>query len=31
VVLLFNDRAVLGIVIEAQLARDDAKRYSWPV
>jgi hypothetical protein len=30
VVLLLEDRPVLGIVIEAQLANDDAKHYAWP-
>jgi len=30
VVLLLDDAAVLGIVIEAQLSRDDAKAYAWP-
>jgi len=30
VVLLLNEQPVLGIVIEAQLARDNAKRYAWP-
>jgi len=30
VVLLFDGRAVLGIVVEAQLRRDDAKQYVWP-
>jgi hypothetical protein len=30
VVLLLDEQAVLGIVVEAQLARDDAKQYSWP-
>jgi hypothetical protein len=30
VVLLLHGQAVLGIIVEAQLARDDAKRYVWP-
>lgn len=30
VVLLLDGRPVLGIVIEIQLQRDDAKQYSWP-
>jgi hypothetical protein len=30
VVLLLEERPVLGIVIEAQLGRDEAKRYAWP-
>lgn len=30
VVLLLHGRAVLGIVVEAQLTRDDAKHYAWP-
>jgi hypothetical protein len=30
VVLLLNDKPVLGIVVEAQLARDDDKHYAWP-
>src|SRR5690348_8906989 len=31
VVLLIDDRPVLGIVLEVQLSRDDRKRMSWPV
>lgn len=31
VVLLYDDRPALGIVVEAQLAIDDRKRYAWPV
>jgi hypothetical protein len=31
VVLLIDGEAVLGIVVEAQLARDDRKRFTWPV
>ena len=30
VVLLLENRPVLGIVLEVQLARDDAKHYAWP-
>jgi hypothetical protein len=30
VVLLLEDHAVLGIVIEVQLGRDDSKSYAWP-
>lgn len=30
VVLLLDGRPVLGIIVEAQLARDEAKRYVWP-
>jgi hypothetical protein len=30
VVLLLEARAVLGIVIEVQLGRDDSKSYAWP-
>jgi hypothetical protein len=30
VVLLLNDRAIMGIVIEVQLRRDDAKHFVWP-
>jgi len=30
VVLLLNDKPVLGVVVEAQLARDDDKHYAWP-
>lgn len=29
--LLIDGKAVLGIVVEAQLARDDRKRFTWPV
>ena len=31
VVLLYNTRPVLGIIVEAQLAIDERKRFSWPV
>lgn len=31
VVLLLDDRPVLGIVVEVQLSRDDQKRFAWPV
>jgi hypothetical protein len=31
VVLLVEGRPVLGIVVEVQLARDERKRFSWPV
>src|ERR1043165_1270132 len=31
VVLLVNGEPVLAIVVEAQLQRDERKRYSWPV
>lgn len=31
VVLLVDGKPVLGIVVEAQLARDDRKRFTWPV
>jgi hypothetical protein len=31
VVLLLNGKPVLGIVVEAQLARDPHKRFAWPV
>jgi hypothetical protein len=31
VVLLYEDLPVLGIVVEAQLQRDDDKPYTWPV
>ena len=31
VVLLYDARPVLGIVVEAQLAADDHKRFAWPV
>jgi hypothetical protein len=31
VVLLYDTRPVLGIVVEAQLAIDERKRFSWPV
>src|SRR5687768_11336550 len=30
VVLLFDQVPVLGIVVEAQLSRDDDKRFVWP-
>jgi hypothetical protein len=30
VVLLLDDEPVFGIVIEVQLARDEAKQYAWP-
>ena len=30
VVLLYEDRPVLGIVVEVQLRSDEDKRYSWP-
>jgi hypothetical protein len=31
VVLLLDDKPVLGIVLEVQLATDDRKRFAWPV
>jgi hypothetical protein len=31
VVLLYDKKAVLGIVVEAQLSPDDDKRFAWPV
>lgn len=31
VVLLYDTRPVLGIIVEAQLAIDERKRFSWPV
>jgi hypothetical protein len=31
VVLLLQDKPVLGIVIEVQLSRDEQKRFAWPV
>jgi hypothetical protein len=31
VVLLYDGKPVLGIVVEAQLAADDHKRFAWPV
>jgi len=31
VVLLVDGKPVLGIVVEAQLARDARRRFSWPV
>lgn len=31
VVLLYEERPVLGIVVEAQLSVDEHKRYAWPV
>lgn len=31
VVLLVDGRPVLGVVVEAQLARDERKRFTWPV
>lgn len=31
VVLLYDGKPVLGIVVEVQLAQDDVKQYSWPV
>gem|GEM_PF-6760576 len=31
VVLLVDGKPVLGIVVEAQLRKDDGKKYSWPV
>ncbi len=30
VVVLEDERAVLGIIVEVQLNRDDSKRYTWP-
>src|SRR5690349_15165788 len=31
VVLLYDDKPVLGIIVEVQLSRREAKRYAWPV
>ncbi len=31
VVLLLNDTSVLGVIVEAQLSRDERKRFAWPV
>ncbi len=31
VILLLNEKPVLGIIVEVQLSPDDRKRFSWPV